>query len=210
VAQRFVFESAAQSPEQWANALTETLQKLESELNGRGALHLSLVAEVHGKARAITTKTLRERIGTAARLYEPARSMLCALLSEGDELETFAIRLSDLGDESWQDSLFATQEKRTRALKDALRQLETRLPGAVARLQARDVFSPLSEERFEMVPLDVERLDVTTKAVPALDQVLMLRGESERLAANRVVVAKRPTRSAPRDDRAKTKSRKGE
>lgn len=183
--QRFVFERAAQSPEQWASALTETLRVLECELNGHGALHLSATAEVRGKAKMTAAKTLRERMGTAARLHEPARSMLCALLEPGDELEAFNIRLSDLGDEWWQDSLFATQEKRTRALKDALRQLETRLPGAVARLQARDVFSVLPEERFEMVPLDAEM-----STVPALDRVLIGCGEEPRLAANRVLEPK--------------------
>ena len=182
--------TAAQSPEQWANALTETLHVLESELNGRGALHLSVAAEVRGKAKATAAKMLRERIGTAARLHEPACSMLRALLADGDELEAFAIRLSDLGDEWWQDSLFATQEKRTRALKDALRQLETRLPGAVAKLQARDVFSALPEERFEMVPFDAETL-----TVPALDRVLMGCGEEPRLAANR---AHKPKRRTPK------------
>lgn len=84
-------------------------------------------------------------------------------------------------------------------MKDALHQLDERLPGSVLRLQARDVFSPLSEERFEAVPLDLAMLDKAPRRAnerPALDQVLMLRGESGRLAVNRVLVAKRPARRA--------------
>ncbi len=165
---RFVFQQPATNPAEWESALRETLRVLKSELNGRGALHLVVVVEVRGKPKAMSAKTLRDRISTAARLCEPVRAVLGALLVESDELETLGVRLSNLADESWQDSLFATQEKRVRALKDALRQLETRLPGAVRKLQARDVFSALPKERFELVPLDVESLAVPTLTVPAL------------------------------------------
>lgn len=100
ISERRVFENAAQSPDQWERALEEMLCVLESELNGRGALHLAIVVEVRGKTRATGARTLRERVATAKRLYEPARSLPCALLGEGDELEAFTLRLSGLQDES--------------------------------------------------------------------------------------------------------------
>ena len=182
MSQRFVFEQPATDVNQWESALEETLRVLESELGGRAGLHFCVTIEIRGKGKRQAARTLREAMGSAKRLREPALSLCVALLGEGDEIEALEVRLGMLRDEWWQDSLFETQSKRTRALKEALRQLETRLPGAVRKLQARDVFSPLSDECFELVPLDVEMM----ATAPALDQVWMLRGETPRLANNRL------------------------
>jgi hypothetical protein len=61
---------------------------------------------VRGKGGRQALRTLREPLGTAKRLLEPARALCLALLHAGDELEAVEVKLGMLQDEWWQDSLF--------------------------------------------------------------------------------------------------------
>jgi len=161
---RLSFEQAATQPHEWEAALDELLQRACGELNGRGASSLSIAVGTKN-GRHATSRLLREPISIPRSLREPARAMICELLADDAELHALEIRLGNLSTNAKQGVLFETGARREDALLNVLHRLEARHNGAVRRIRARDLHSPLPEERFALVPwLDaVSRLEAASR-----------------------------------------------
>jgi hypothetical protein len=174
---RLVFEQSATEPAEWQMALYELLRQACEQLNGQGASSLSVAAET-ARGRRVTSCLLREPVNTARPLMVPARTLVEALLQE-DECAAIEVRLGNLSVRTGQGVLFETTSQTTSqreaVLHDVVRRLDTRFSGAVQRLHIHDVYSPLPEEGFHLVPwLDaVARLEATPK--PAVSTQKSLR-----------------------------------
>ena len=205
---RLAFEQAAREPGEWEAALDELLRRACSELNGRGAGSLSLAVETpHGRRAA--SRLLRESASGARSMQVPARAMLRDLLGR-DELQALEVRLGSLDSGAKQGVLFetpdATSERHDAALREVLRRLEARHAGAVQKLQVRDPYSALPEERFALVPwLDaVSELEAASKSASLKQSVSSkqaVKGAASRRAAPTRTPTRTPTQSTKRSVR---------
>lgn len=161
---RFVFAEAATCTSEWENALGDAVQQVTAQLGGMSAGALTLCLQTKtGPRRAC--KILREAVSSPRTLVRFASDLMSALAqnekgaSDRIEVQALEIRLSRLSGAGRQDTLFDTRRfdnspQRTAppTLLAALHNLESRHAGMMCKWKVRDIYAPLPEERFTLIP----------------------------------------------------------